>query len=94
MGKMTFRTFLILGFILLFSGTLFPILAAGKKAILFSAQGLTPRSRAEADRWNPPSYMWNLERDYEKIHPDVDIQRHVQLYQVVTSPSKSRGSRP
>jgi len=45
-----------------------------KKVVKMYAQALTPRERLEADRWDPPKHMWTLEKAYEKLHPDVDIQ--------------------
>lgn len=48
--------------------------AAKKKVVKMYAQAFTPRERLEADRWDPPQYLWKLEKEYEKLHPDVDIQ--------------------
>jgi raffinose/stachyose/melibiose transport system substrate-binding protein len=50
------------------------VIGAEKKVVKMYAQALTPRERLEADRWDPPKYMWTLEKEYEKLHPDVDIQ--------------------
>jgi len=45
-----------------------------KKVIRCFVQSYTPRERTEADRWDPPQYYWKLEQEYERLHPDIDIQ--------------------
>lgn len=62
--------FMLISFILVSSSSF----SAEKKVVKMYAQALTPRERLEADRWDPPQYMWKLEESYEKLHPDVDIQ--------------------
>jgi ABC-type glycerol-3-phosphate transport system substrate-binding protein len=32
-----------------------------------------PRERRATDRWTPAQYAWTLEKEYEKIHPEVDL---------------------
>ncbi|MBA7704232.1 hypothetical protein ES703_113034 [subsurface metagenome] len=49
-------------------------MAQEKKVIRCFVQAYTPRERMEADRWDPPQYYWKLEQEYEKLHPDIDIQ--------------------
>jgi len=44
-----------------------------RKLVRMYAQGLTPRERLDTDRWAPPQHMWVSEREYEALHPDVDI---------------------
>jgi len=48
--------------------------AAEKTVIRFQPQGYMPRERLETDRWEPPTYFWVIEKKYETMHPDVDIQ--------------------
>lgn len=48
--------------------------AAEKTVIRFQPQGYMPRERMETDRWEPPTYMWVIEKKYETMYPDVDIQ--------------------
>jgi ABC-type glycerol-3-phosphate transport system substrate-binding protein len=69
------RVFLVLLVaVLAFALTSSFALSAAKKVVKMWAQGLTPRERLEADRWDPPKEMWRVEKDYERLHPDVDIQ--------------------
>ncbi|MGC8890615.1 MAG: ABC transporter substrate-binding protein [bacterium] len=37
-------------------------------------QAYTPRERTEADRWLPPQYGWTIQKEYEKLHPEVKIK--------------------
>lgn len=48
--------------------------AQEKKVIRCQVGSYTPRERTEADRWDPPQHYWKLEQEYERLHPDVDIQ--------------------
>jgi len=48
--------------------------APEKTVVRHDPQGLFPRERLEADRWDPTMYYWTLEKRYEDAHPDVDIQ--------------------
>lgn len=45
----------------------------GKTVLRFFAQGYTPRHPTRPND-HPPTYLWRLEREYERLHPDVDIQ--------------------
>ena len=45
-----------------------------KLAVRVDAAEYTPRKRLPTDRWDPPSYLWVLEKKYEGLHPGVDIQ--------------------
>ncbi|HRR90830.1 MAG TPA: ABC transporter substrate-binding protein [bacterium] len=47
---------------------------AQKKTIRMDARDYYPRERLSTDRWNPPTYLWKLEKEYERLHPDIDIQ--------------------
>lgn len=47
---------------------------AEKKVVKMYAQGLTPRSRLETDRWDPPQKFLEVEKAYEEAHPGVDIE--------------------
>jgi len=47
---------------------------AEKKVIRMDAREYYPRERLSTDRWNPPTYLWRLEKEYETLHPDIDIQ--------------------
>lgn len=51
-----------------------PLAAEERKVVKMYAQALTPREQLAADRWNPPQYMWTLEKEYEKLHPNVDVR--------------------
>lgn len=51
-----------------------PPAAAAKKTVKMYAQALTPRERLETDRWDPPQKMWDMEKEYESLHPDVNIE--------------------
>ena len=48
--------------------------AADKTVVRYNAQGFQPRDRMETDRWEPPTYMWVIQRKYQDLHPDVEIQ--------------------
>jgi len=48
--------------------------AAAKKVVRHYAQALTPRERLETDRWDPPRVLWDVEKEYEEAHPNVDIE--------------------
>jgi len=48
--------------------------APEKMVIRHIPQGLMPRERLETDRWDPPMYYWTLEKRYENMFPDVDIE--------------------
>ena len=50
--------------------------APEKMVIRHCPQGLFPMERLETDRWDPPMYYWTLEKRYEIMNPDVDIQFH------------------
>ena len=45
-----------------------------KKTVRMYAQALTPRERLEADRWAPAQHLWVVEREYETLHPEIDIE--------------------
>ncbi|MGQ9628720.1 MAG: ABC transporter substrate-binding protein [bacterium] len=45
-----------------------------KKVVRMYAQALTPREKLETERVMPPQYFWTVEKNYEKDHPDVDIE--------------------
>ncbi|MGQ9631199.1 MAG: ABC transporter substrate-binding protein [bacterium] len=53
---------------------IFALSSAAKKVIRNDVGAYTPRERIRADRWDPPKYFWTLEKEYEKLHPDIDIQ--------------------
>ncbi|MGQ9632531.1 MAG: ABC transporter substrate-binding protein [bacterium] len=37
-------------------------------------QSYTPREKTEADRWPTPKYGWVIEKEYEKLHPNVNVE--------------------
>ena len=45
-----------------------------RKLVRMYAQSLTPRERLDTDRWAPAQHLWVTEREYETLHPDVDIE--------------------
>lgn len=51
-----------------------PAAGGAKKVVRHYAQAFTPRERLETDRWDPPRVLWDIEKEYEEMHPDVDIQ--------------------
>lgn len=69
-------SFLVMALMMsLLFGLAFVVNAAPKeKVIRMFAQAYTPKERTAADRWDPPKYFWTIEKEYEQLHPDVDIQ--------------------
>jgi ABC-type glycerol-3-phosphate transport system substrate-binding protein len=45
-----------------------------RKVIRMDAQSLTPREMLDTDRTAPPQQFWVTEREYETLHPDIDIE--------------------
>lgn len=52
-----------------------------KGTISIYARSYTPLEPTAADRWPPPTYLWTIIEEYEKIHPNV----HVKIIQGVAS---------
>lgn len=50
-------------------------ISGAKKVIrMLPGDALAPRERMKADVIDPPQYFWTLEKEYEKLHPEIDIQ--------------------
>lgn len=49
--------------------------ASGEKTtVRMYAQGLTPRERLESDRVDPPQAMWEVQKEYEQLNPNVQLE--------------------
>jgi multiple sugar transport system substrate-binding protein len=45
-----------------------------KGEIRIYARSYTPREPTPADRWSPPTYLWKIIEEYQKIHPQVKVK--------------------
>jgi raffinose/stachyose/melibiose transport system substrate-binding protein len=65
---------LILAILLCFTAATSLTAAPKTVTIRMYAANYTPRERAQSDRWDPPTYLWNLRDAYQKLHPEVRFE--------------------